>query len=172
MRYVLLICIALLATAADQPAEKSLLGGRIRYAPPSDSAWQQAENIHSETAVAYVKRDHGGAIAIEVLPSDAEISGAMGSAIVRTLRQNHKQAGQKVILDPKIERDKRFTLKIHEKYQQGEKVADELHLYRNLGPRVVMATVSAWDRDDAAAADIHKSGEEVLLSAKWVKAAR
>ena len=47
----------------------------------------------------------------------------------------------------KIERDKRFAIVIHEKYKAGNLTADELHLYKAVGPRVVMLTVNTvWRR--------------------------
>lgn len=166
-----LLCLlwtgTIVASDGSDPSA-SLLQGKIAYQPPSGDSWERAHNIEGETAAAYVSESLQGAIAIEVLPGDAHITPQMGPAIVRTLRQNHKNAGQKIIMDPKIERDSRFDLRVHEKYEQGDKVADELHLYRDLGPRVVMVTASAMGQSKDAKT-IHKAGEQVLLSAKWLK---
>lgn len=158
------------AIAANDESEPSasLLQGRITYQPPSADSWERAHNIEGETAAAYVSESLQGAIAIQVLPEDARITPQMGPAIVRTLRQNHKNAGQKIIMDPKVERDSRFDMRVHEKYQQGDKIADELHLYRDLGPRVAMVTASAMGQSKDAKT-IHKAGEQVILSAKWLK---
>jgi hypothetical protein len=92
----------------------------------------------------------------------------MGGAVVRALRDAHKKADQKVLFGPKVEPDKRFALRVHEKYQAGDKVADELHLYRTVGPRVVMVTVNAWVSDEAGAKPIHAAGEDLLVSANWI----
>lgn len=165
---VLLSAITVVAENDTQPSA-ALLQGKITYRPPPDDAWERAHNVSGETAAAYVSESRQGAIAIEVLPADARITPAMGPAIVRTLRQNHKNAGHKVIMDPKVERDTRFALRVHEKYQQGDNVADELHLYRDLGPRVVMVTANAMGKESNDAKAVHKAGEEVLLSAKWLK---
>ena len=170
------VCVAILsvlwnsAISAKDESEPSasLLQGKITYQPPSGDSWERAHNIEGELAAAYVSESLQGAIAIEALPSDAHITPQMGPAIVRTLRQNHKNAGQKVIMDPKVERDSRFDLRVHEKYQQGDKVSDELHLYRDLGPRVVMVTASAMG-EPKDSKTIHKAGEQVLISAKWLK---
>jgi hypothetical protein len=157
--------------AADAP-DSTLIGGRLHYAAPQGDDWQRAENVNSDDAAAYARHDHHAAIAIQVLPADAEMIPQMGSAVVRSLREAHQKANQKILYGPKIEPDKRFALKIHEKYQAGDKVADELHLYRNVGPRVAMVTVNAWVTDDADAMKIHEIGEEVLASAKWSKSGK
>src|SRR5206468_11909227 len=114
----------------------------------------------------FMRDDEGGAMALQVLPADAEISPRFGAALVRQLRENHKKANQKVTMPPKIESDKRFALRIHERYQDGEKEYDELHLYRDLGPRVAMVTVNTIVQKDKDAKQELKAGEDVALSAK------
>ncbi|HEY2587236.1 MAG TPA: hypothetical protein VGI81_15935 [Tepidisphaeraceae bacterium] len=156
----------------DSSSEASLIGGRLTFTPPPDDAWARATNVNADDAAAYGARDEKGAIAIQVLPADAEMTPQMGGAVVRSLRDAHKKANQNIVYGPKVEPDKRFALKVHEKYQVGEKTADELHLYRNVGPRVVMVTVNAWVTDDAAAKPVHQAGEDVLASAKWAPSAK
>lgn len=168
--FLLLLACAAIGFAADEQngtADTTLVGGHLHFSPP-DEAWQRAVNINSDDQAAYARHDHHGAIAIQVLPPDAEMSDQMGGAIIRSLRDAHKKAGQKILYGPKIEPDRRFALKVHEKYQSGDKVADELHIYRNVGPRVVMVTVNAWVSDEAQAKAIHEAGEDLAVSATWV----
>jgi hypothetical protein len=166
---LLAACATALAAAekTKDAADATLIGGHLHYTPPPDEDWQRAENVNGDESVAFARRDHQGAIAMQVLPADAEMTPGMGPAIIRSLRDTHKKADQKILYGPKIEPDKRFALKVHEKYQSGEKVADELHIYRNVGPRVVMVTVNAWLSDESGVKQIHKAGEDVLVSAKW-----
>lgn len=103
-----------------------------------------------------------------MLPSDAEISPAMGGAIVRQLRQNHKNAGQKILMDPKVERDPRFDLRVHEKFEQDEKMVEQLHLYRKVGPRVLMVTANAQTDSQEKSKPVLKAAEDLALDAKWV----
>lgn len=163
------VAAAALGAATAPASSATLLGGRIAFVPPPDDVWQRAENVVSDDAAAFAGRKHEGAIAIQVLPADAEITPQMGGAVVRALRDAHKKAGEKIVMDPKVEPDKRFALRVHEKYQHGDKTADELHLYKNLGPRVVMVTVNTWVADDAAARALQAAGEDVGVSARWVK---
>jgi hypothetical protein len=168
--FILLVACAVFASAEDKPKEPSeatLIGGHLHYSPPADDDWQKAENVNADDEAAYARRDHQGAIAIQVLPADAEMSPQMGPAVIRSLRDAHKKADQKILFGPKIEPDKRFALKVHEKYQAGDKVADELHIYRNIGPRVVMLTVNAWLTDEAGIKQIQEAGQAMLAGAKW-----
>lgn len=151
----------------DAAPDGSLIGGRLTFTPPPDDAWARATNVNSDDAVAYAAHNHKGAIAVQVLPADAEMSPQMGGAVIRSLRDAHKKANQKVLFGPKVEPDKRFTLRVHEKYEVDGKTADELHLYRNVGPRVVMVTVNAWVADEQQARPIHKAAEDLLVSARW-----
>lgn len=173
---MMLSCAATVRSAEDKPKalppDGSLIGGRLTFTPPPDDAWARATNVNSDDAAAYAAKDEKGAIAIQVLPADAEMSPQMGGAVVRSLRDTHKKANQKILFGPKVEPDKRFTLRVHEKYEVDGKTADELHLYRKVGPRIVMLTVNAWVDDDEAAKPIHKAGENLLASAKWAPSAK
>jgi hypothetical protein len=181
MRHGFLFALVLMvgaafAWSAEESAKSrpdgSLVRGRLRYTPPPADTFERAANVNADDAAAYAGRNHQGAIAIQVLPVDAEMSPEMGGAVIRALRDAHKKANQKILFGPNVEPDKRFALRVHEKYQSGEKVADELHLYRTVGPRVVMLTVNAWVTDDAGAKPIHQAGEDVLVSAKWSAAGK
>lgn len=164
-----LASILSIGTAAGADAGPSLLGGRVTYAPPPEETWKEAHGPPGDATATFVRKDEGGAMALQVLPADAQISPQFGPALVRQLRENHKKANQKVTMPPKIESDKRFSLRIHERYQDGQKEYDELHLYRDLGPRVAMVTVNTIVEKDTDAKKELKAGEDVLLSAKWVK---
>lgn len=177
--FSLLVVVAACAVARSSDdkqkntTDATLINGRVHFSPPADDdLWQRAENVNSDDAAAYARRDHQGAIAIQVLPPDAQVTDQIGGAVIRSLRDAHKKANQKVLYGPKVEPDDRFALKVHEKYQSGEKVADELHIYRNVGPRVVMVTVNAWAADDAEVKGIHKAGEDLAASAKWSAASK
>jgi hypothetical protein len=75
-----------------------------------------------------------------------------------------------MLLVPTIEKDPRFSLRIHERYEDGQgNVNDELHLYKRVGPLNVMLTVNARTNDSVTAKSIHAVGEEIMVSAKAVK---
>jgi hypothetical protein len=169
--FLLVAAFAVAGLADDKKkntTDATLLNGRLHFSPPEDEeVWQKARNVDSDDAAAYARHDHQGAIAIQVLPPDAEMTDQMGGAVIRSLRDAHKKANQKILYGPKVEPDNRFALKVHEKYQSGDKVADELHIYRDVGPRVIMVTVNAWVTDEVEAQQIHKAGEDLAFSARW-----
>ena len=170
-RTIALTCliVAIVGAGAEKRQPPSLLGGRIMFTPPPADKWKPADHPANDSTAAFVAENHEGAMALQVLPSDAQLSGQMAQAIVRQLRDNRRRAKQKMALEPKVERDPRFALRIHEKIEEKDKIADQLHLYRDLGPRIVMLTVSALVTKDGDPKPVHKAGEDVLLSAKWVK---
>ena len=75
----------------------------------------------------------------------------------------------RLLLQPTVESDDRFALKIHERYEAGKgekkQVADVLHLYRYVGRRLVEATVNSVAADADAVKAEHGDAEEALLSA-------
>ena len=164
-----LLMLAAEGGAADRPAPASLLGGRVTFTPPPQNDWKPAHAPGGDAPAAFVREDEGGVMALQILPSDAQVSPQMGPALLKQLRENHKNAGQDVTMPPKIERDKRFARRIHERYKAGDKEYDELHLYRDLGPRIVMVTVNTIVQKEKDAKRELKAGEDVALSAKWVK---
>ena len=165
------------ATAPGSPATRpstqpvpsqSLANGQIRFAPPPDD-WVEATKSRRPTAAAYVSADHLGAIAIEVLPTDADVEPKTADLIVRKLRQGRRQSHATIVMEPTLERDDNANIRIHEKYRAADKIADVLHLYRKVGPRVVMVTVSALSDTPEAVQAIHDAGQQVSRSTTFVK---
>ena len=157
---------------ATQPAAaESLANGQIRFTPPP-ADWIEVQKSRKPTVAAYVSADHMGAIAIEVLPTDADVEPKTADLIVRKLRQGRRQARATIVMEPTLEKDDSAAIRIHEKYRAADKVADVLHLYRQVGPRVVMVTVSALSDTSEGVKAIHDAGEQVSRSATSVKPAK
>jgi microcystin degradation protein MlrC len=97
----------------------------------------------------------------------------MAEALARSLKESHQKKKMKMLLEPTVEPDKRFMLKIHERYEApskpGEepsgKTADSLHLYRNVGDTTLMATFYIVSEDQEAVKAAQATAEEALLSA-------
>ncbi|MDB5172271.1 MAG: hypothetical protein JWN51_1044 [Phycisphaerales bacterium] len=153
--------------AATKPAaEATLLGGIVHYAPPEE--WKIVVANTNDTTATYIATDHDGLLSMQVLPPNAAIDAAAGRALVIKLRQNHKLAKQEIALEPRLEPDDAFALRIHERYKDKEgKVVDELHLYRQVGGRAVMLTVQSLSKDEDHIRDVHKIGEDMLTSATF-----
>jgi hypothetical protein len=155
---------------STQPAAESLANGQIRFTPPPGD-WIEVQKSRKPTVAAYVSADHMGAVAIEVLPADADVEPKTADLIVRKLRQGRRQARTTIVMEPTLEKDDSAAIRIHEKYRAADKVADVLHLYRQVGPRVVMVTVSALSDTPDGVKAIHEAGEQVSRSATFVKPA-
>jgi hypothetical protein len=161
------------ARAAQSPATApavtaSLGNGRLVY--PEPDGWERVQSASNDTTAAYISANHLGILAIQLLPPDAVVDASAGPSLVRQLKANHTKANQKMLLAPTIEKDPRFSLRIHERYEDSQgNVNDELHLYKRVGPLNVMLTVNARTNDSVTAKTIHAVGEETLVSATAVK---
>ena len=168
--------------AASQPADPSpakvLANGTIRFTVPDD--WDEISASATDVRAAYVLHDHASAFSVEILPVDAKIGPESFGAIMRSLRQTRQQNKEKFIENPTVEKDDRFLLRIREKYhtvvkvddKPTEKIASQLHLYRQVGARIVMVTVwSAADTDDELK-QAQSAGEDTALSATFARTGR
>jgi hypothetical protein len=170
----LLLCWAPLTTLyadvpATKPAPATLFAGRIEFTPPAD--WEVIKSPQTSDMIAlYLAADHDGYFAIQVLPADAMTTAAAAAKIVSQLHANHKKAGQEIVEEAKVEKDPRFAIKIHERYKTKDgKVADETHLYRQVGGRAIELDVQSLSEDQGHIDEVRKAGEETLASALWKK---
>jgi hypothetical protein len=155
---------------ATQPGVKeSLADGVVEFSRPAD--WEEAKKNRTPLRAAWVSPDHKGMILVEVWP-EGDINEGTGAKTVAKLRADRKkQAGVKVLMEPAVEKDPRFAMRIHEKYEYTADgtVDDVLRLGRKVGGRVLMVTVWSKSPDDARDKEIHQTGETVMLSATPVK---
>lgn len=165
---VLISSLLIAAAHAEdsKPAAATLLDGRISYVVPAH--WMAVKSsLPSDIAATYVAPDHDGVLLIEVLPEKAWIAPEAGPKLAAQFRASRKRAGQAIVLDPKLEKDPHFPIRIHEKYKNKQgAVADELHLYRKIGDRAVSVTVQSFSEDEHHIETIHKVGSNTLVSAK------
>ena len=156
------------ADAAGQGPTESLAGGQVTFVAPG-AGWVKSDASSRENRAVYVTDSGEGILSIEVTP-DMEITPGVAGTIVKDLRARRKKDNV-TVEEAKIEKDPRFGIRIRERFNRGERVADQLHLYKYVGPRVVMVTVNSVADDEAEAKKIHAAGEQALLSAKYVKPA-
>lgn len=165
---VLIVSLLIVAAHAEdnKPATATLLDGKISYAIPSH--WTTVKSsLPTDIAATYVAPDHDGVLLIEVLPEKAWIAPEAGPKLAAQFRASRKKAGETIVLDPKVEKDSHFSIRIHEKYKNKQgAVADELHLYKKIGDRAVSVTVQSFSEDEHHVDAIHKVGSDTLISAK------
>jgi hypothetical protein len=173
---LLALCGALLSGqmtfAADAvPAPVPLGDGKITFTPPPADSWDRSPQA-SKNVAAFTTKARDGVMAVEVLPSDMVIDQNTADAIQRQLRQSRQKAKAKMILQPTVEPDDRFALRIHERYEAVDKngvgtgkIADQLHLYRYVGQALLMGTVNTLSDDPEVVKTTQATGEDALLSA-------
>ena len=159
---VLLAGVGIAAPAADSDQPGRLAEGKIHYMPPE--GWAENRRGGKFDTVLYLAPDKNAVLSVEAPPDMDDISPAAGGKLIVKLREMRKAKGQKSTLGPRVEADNRFDLKIHEKYEFKGKVFDQVHLYRRVGPRIVMVTANALDEGDRVQ-KVHEVAEAVALSA-------
>jgi hypothetical protein len=152
------------AAAAD--GKRSLANDAISYAPPEAGEWIEAVKSKTPTRDSFVSKAHDAMIAIEVLPASMTITPDLAASMIKKIRENRKANAQKFVMEPTVEKDDRFVIRLHEKYQIKDKVADQLHLYRQVGPRVVLVTVNSLGGEEAAKPQ-QEAAEKSCLSAEF-----
>ena len=153
--------------AADTAPETKPLGeGGLIYTPPPDATWQP-HNKWSAGLAYYVARGHDGVMVMKIA-ADMEIVAGTSEGLVKQLKAANLKAKTKVLMEPTVEEDVRFALKIHERVEVGtgdkKKISEQLHLYRYAGKVVVMETVNTVAADPETAKAELSAGEDMLLS--------
>ena len=159
------------ADRAKEPAgaKESLVGGQFQFYPPQ--GWEEAKKSRNATTAAYVAPGHEGALAIQVLPADAEMDAATAGLIVRKVKAERKKAGTKVVMDVRPEEDKHFALRLREKYMEGEKVARRPPPLPQGGAAAGHDHGQSLGQSEEDAKPVHATGEEVALSVEFTKPA-
>ena len=158
---------------APQPAasDTSIARDQYHFPAPADSEWDAVKPDPAAESITYINKAHDGAIKLDLLAKDAsvdpDIAMNVAVAIVKQLKQQRKDEKTEVVMQPKIEKDKRFAFIIHERYKVGDKTADQMHIYKSVGPRVMMLTVNTTADDADKVADIQKTAEALLDSVKF-----
>jgi hypothetical protein len=161
--------------APEKPAEASstqpaaayemLDNGRVQFVAPE--GWTKADRSSTPTRAVYVSDTREGMMSIEV-PPDMKIGDGTAAAVVKRLRAMRNKS-KSTIMEAKEEPDNRFDVRVHEQYKQGERTADQLHLYKQVGSRAVMVTVNSVSDDEATTKAIHELGEATMVSVKLAK---
>jgi hypothetical protein len=170
---LLLVVSTLAAEPSTQPTvqQRSISKDLFHLIDPSSPPWSIVDYRPETDSLVYVTEKHDAEIQLLVLPKnvsvDPGIADNVAVAIIKKLRADRVKAGTKMVMPAKSEKDSRFAVRVHEKYKVGDSTADELHLYENVGPRVLMLTVNSVADDADIVAAEHKAGEDLLLSAKF-----
>jgi hypothetical protein len=170
------LALALLAGApATGPAigpDMSIAKDQYHFPAPAVDEWKAVKPDPDAESITFLNSKEDGAIQLVLLPKDAsvdpDIAMNVAVAMLKQIKADRAKQGVEMVMQPKIEKDKRFAIVIHEKYKvKNDQVADQLHVYKSVGPRVLMLTVNSVAIDADRTAAIHAAGEDLLDAVKF-----
>jgi hypothetical protein len=161
---------------ADPNAPKEdpvpLAGGKFEFVPPPSGSWDFADQT-TDKAASFSTKDHLARLVIQVLPMNMSVDDNMAESLAQNLKESHRKKKVKMLMEPTVEPDKRFMLRIHEKYEAPSKAGegpsgkstDSLHLYRNVNNTTLMLTFYIVSEDAEAVKAAETIAEDTMLSA-------
>jgi hypothetical protein len=171
---ILVVCIVLLCSAVDAqpptsaPSTETLGDGTIIYAPPE--GWTPLGRRTDGLGAGYREPDGKGQIVIVCTPQQQtlpdELAPRLAQTIEKALRAEADKGNIELVSPPKVERDRRFLLKMHDQFKAHEKFSDRLQLFRGIGKNLVSVTVNAFTEDADETKAIHETAERVMVSVK------
>jgi hypothetical protein len=146
-----------------------LVNGSVRFLVPAD--WILDGRAENGLNVVYKTSDDVGLVSMlitqqkEAIPQhNAALLAQMTKTILGWDNENIKKHNFEVIDAPKVERDARFMLKIHERYKDGDHPFDVIHIYRGIGLNLVGVTAAASTDDPKVAKQVHDAASLMLMS--------
>jgi hypothetical protein len=144
-----------------------LIDGSIRYLPPpADAGWKLLGKTDDNRRASYQSEDGKGRIDITVSPQTRDVPDSyarqMALIIGKGIREDADRSGRTILLQPRVEKDDRFFLKIHDRLSGGHGISDRLQLYRVMGLNIVHVAVVALQDTPEEARPVHAAAEELL----------
>jgi len=174
---ILLMALSPTSAPATQPApttQHALAAGAISFEAPGGLRLlgKRVDDLSASLA----PPDDSALLTLVVAPQQSDIdhrlARKLGPLIVKTIEEQAARGEIESLSPPKIERDKRFLLRVHDRFRAQGKTGDRVQLYRGLGKYLVSVTATDFSRDDEAAKLTHARGEELVLSVTLEKPTR
>lgn len=176
-----LLCLALcfilaapaFAEPATEPVTESILNGEMLYSPPD--GWKLDGKANDGKRAQYSHASPHARIDFVVLPQQTILTDTyaptLGQKLCDKLRAGIVAQKMTLTEGPKMEKDDRFFLRIHSRYNKGSENSDQIAIYRVIGKDLVsvIATSFADSPDDAK--PVFDDAEKMLLSVKSSKQA-
>ncbi len=176
-RATAVVLMLLLSQLAAGPSTKpstqpsgTMVKDQVHFTPPPDP-WVQKETKVPESV--FFQNSKGDcAIIATWRPIDFDLNptnvGSRAADFVKILKDSHIAKKQQMLIGPKIVKDKRFDIVIVERFKFSETVTqDQVHLYKEVGPRVMDVAASSVSTDEDLIAETHKIAEDFLASCKF-----
>ncbi len=171
---LLILCLLqIAATPTTNPTSQptgSMVQDQVHFTPPPDP-WVQKE-VKTADSVFFQNPKGDCAFIATWEPKDFDLNpddvGQVSVAILKQLKEKHIAQKQEMLIVPKIVKDKRFDIVIVERFKVSDTVTqDQVHLYKEVGPRVMVVACSSVSTDEQTIADTHKIAEDFLVSCKF-----
>jgi len=167
-----LLSICLLAwlcnvCAAQEPTTSSatdtLLEGKLVYTPPP--GWQLLGKFE-DRRVGYGLSEGRAHLTLLATPQQNtipdELAPKLAARIRQTILQEQQRGNLELVLEPRVEPDARFLLRVHDRYRAQGKFGDRLQLFRGVGRNLVSVTVVVLTENEQQAAQIHEAAETLM----------
>jgi hypothetical protein len=171
------VATCLAASPASQPASSgdlvSIGDDLVRFVAPPPTNWTVRQAANATADVVYFVHTPKADAEMQFMLAKADFRmspdtvGQFAAGIVKSLRDKRQKDGTHVVMPATIEHDRRLDIVIHEKFTVGAVTEDQMHLYKSVGPRTLMLTVSTVSPDPASAADTFAAAKTSLASAKY-----
>ena len=149
----------------------SFASGAYHFIPLPAPDWAPYKPNAAAESILFVNTTRDGQIQLALEPKDTSIDKSnadiLATTFVKKIKETHTKNKTVMVMEPTIERDERFLIVIHEKYKVGKATADELHVYKNVGPRLVEMTVNTVASDPDKVKTTHDQGESLLDGTKY-----
>jgi hypothetical protein len=162
---------------ATRTAEmEPLLDGSLRFAPPP--GWELTGRSDDNTKASYAAPDGAGRISIHVQPQDRmfldpeKAAAQMAMVIGKTIREDADRANKQMLLPPRVQKDDRFFLKMHDRTAGDTGTTDRLQLYRVIGLNLVHVAVNALTDSPEKAKEVHALAEDLLVGMQLTRGAK
>ncbi len=144
-------------------ANEPLVGGALRYGAPD--GWAPVGE-KADRLVRY-RLDNTGFIEIAVddlsIAATPMLARQMALGVAKTIRDNAKSRGEEMLLPPRVEKDDRFWLVIHDRLKTKDgHTTDRLQIYRPFGVYIARVAVTSLDASREETEKIHRAGQDVL----------
>jgi hypothetical protein len=169
------LCILLLISAnagaqpATAPAEQiGLDGDKLLFTPPPGFSFRGKAD--EDRSAAFALDDNRALISIiatpqgHVIPDD--FPPKLAKILAERVREEAARGQMDIILQPRVERDPRLLLRMHDRFNTEERFGDRVQLYRGVGLYLVGVVATVYTENEDEARRIHEIAADMLLSVK------
>jgi hypothetical protein len=161
------VALAQTTGPATKPVWHSLAEGEIRYTAPA--GWNAVTLTNPDgLSAAYKNADGNAVITLHVTPQQQPIphtpavAQSLGKQVLKAIRTDLENSKAEILEEPRLRRDPRFLIRIHDRIRLNGVTSDRLHLYRAMGYNLVQTTVDVDNQTPEQAKTAFAAGEQLL----------